>query len=88
MAKRERERASFSSSLSSLPFVFSSSSSEQTILDVVTPQLRQLSDLSNQAVNALAEADALELGQKHARYGGQKKKFFFLLVLDSLLPEF
>jgi hypothetical protein len=67
MAKRERERASFSSTKAILPVVLSSTTSERFILEIITPHLRQLSDLSNQAVSSLAVEDVAELGQRHAK---------------------
>ncbi len=67
MAKRERERASFSSAEAALPVILSSTTSEQLILDVVAPHLKQLSDLSNQAINALAIEDVPVLGHRHAK---------------------
>ncbi len=63
-----------------IPFRMPRETSEQVVLDLIAPQLRQLVDLSNNAVSQLA-GSAETLGPKHA-----KCVFFVSFLVFPLLP--
>ncbi len=59
------------------PFRLSRDTNEQFVVDTISPLLRQLVDLSNNAVSGLKE-DAETLSLRHAKYGFAELSLFFL----------